>query len=516
LQRILLSVALLTLLPLAGFGQDPAPDLDEEKVEPRIVQFLPRVGAGQKVPCVLLGKTQFLEPPKGFETFCEKHAGRARKKLREEVMAGLKAVAGREQPRILEALGNPGSAKSLWIVNAIYVNLTPAEIGTASKLEIVRYVYPGQVYRGPPGASPPARTVGTVLEPGKREPFSAEGKTVPWNLEEIGADRVWKEMGVTGEGVVVAMLDAGVNYNHEDLRGNVWINAGEKPNNGKDDDGNGYVDDLYGFNFMTGSPEILPDPKARIQHGTLTSGILAGDGTGGTVTGVAPRARIMPLIGFGHFASFAFQYALEMGADVLNMSFSIPKLGHLRGFWRMMCDHAVCAGLVLVSGAGNFQQSQPIPVQMRIPEGVPSVVCAGGVDRERKVPPFCSLGPVEWASVKFYEDFPLKEDGTGGLVKPDVCGFPGPNYPVIWPRKGKGYIDPNKGIQGNSFSSPHVSGVAALVLCANRDLPAWRVKTILEETASDIDPPGKDPRTGAGLVNALEAVRKALVEKKGK
>lgn len=237
----------------------------------------------------------------------------------------------------------------------------------------------------------------------------------------------------------------------------------------------------------------------------MTGGIVAGDGTGGIVTGVAPRARLMILRGGGtHGAARIFQYALEEGGDVVNMSFSLPDLGNLRGFWRLMADQSTCAGLVLVSGAGNFQRSQKIPVQMRIPEGIPSVICAGGVDEELKVPNFCSLGPVEWASVRFYEDFPMPE----GLVKPDVCGFPGPRYPVLASRD-EGYVDPNEKIKGNSFSGPHVSGTAALILSANPELAAWRVKEILEGTARDIDPKGKDTRTGAGLLNAYKAVKAA-------
>jgi subtilisin family serine protease len=103
----------------------------------------------------------------------------------------------------------------------------------------------------------------------------------------------------------------------------------------------------------------------------------------------------------------------------------------------------------------------------------------------------------------------------GGLIKPDVCGFPGPGYLVIQSKKNQGYIeDPARGPRGNSFSSPHISGVVALMLSANPELTAWRVKEILEETATDLGEPGKDPKTGAGLANAHKAVKKALEEAK--
>jgi len=471
----------------------------------------PRPGpTGGARPVIILGQTQLLETPGGFDAFCKANAGRKRSELRDEVIAKLKAIADAEQPTILEAIGNPGNVRRLWIVNAVATTLTPEQIQTVAKLPEVKYIYPDRG-RFRPGKG--SGKVTQVLKPGKREPFTTEGKKVPWNLEKIGAVACWKELGITGEGVIVASIDAGANYLHSDLKQAVWINENEVPNNGKDDDNNGYVDDYYGFDFGAMSPKVIArGPGPRQQHGTLTAGIAVGDGTGGTVTGVAPRARVMLLKAFqgGHTSTaLSFQYALEHGASLASMSFSIPNLGHVRGLWRMMSDHAVCAGLVTISGAGNFQRL-PIPVQMRIPEGIPSVICAGGVmPPKMKVPRFCSLGPVEWSKVKFFNDYPMPK----GLVKPDVCGFPGPRYPTLG-FKNTSYVDPNNRIQGNSFSAPHIAGVVALVFSANPELTAWRVKEILEATATDVGPKGKDPRTGAGLANALAAVKMAIAEKK--
>lgn len=484
----------ILLLALFGAGEDL-------KIDPRVRKAMEK---GGPVDVILLGRTQLLNGPGAYEKFCKANSSKKRSNLRKKIIAKLKEIAAKEQKAILEALDSPAGAQGLWVANAISLQLEPEAIEKAASLDSVKYVYVGAKLPGAGGAG----SVGQVLEPGEREPFKAKGKTVSWNLKNIGADRVWSKLKVTGEGAVVAMFDQGVRYTHEDLRGNIWINDDEVPGNGKDDDGNGLVDDLYGFDFGTMKAKVTPRRSGRgIEHGTVTGGIVAGDGTGGTVTGVAPRARLMILIGGGttHGAARVFQYALEGGADVVNMSFSNANLGNLRGFWRLMADQASCAGLVLVSGAGNFQKSQKIPVQMRIPEGIPSVICAGGVDEKLKVPSFCSLGPVEWASVKFYEDYPMPK----GLMKPDVCGFPGPRYPVL-ASKDKGYVDPNNSIKGNSLSSPHVSGTVALILSANPELPAWRVKVILEATARDLGPKGKDTRTGAGLLNAYKAVKAAL------
>ena len=293
-----------------------------------------------------------------------------------------------------------------------------------------------------------------------------------------------------------------MDYRHEDLRRNVWTNPKEVPNNGKDDDGNGRIDDVHGYDFGRMTCDILPLQKGR-PHGTWTSCLVVGDGSGGTVTGLAPRARILPVIANGgpYVAALAFQYAVEQGGDVVSMSFSIPGLGETRGLWRLMAEHATCAGLTLVSGAGNFRRSAQVPVQIRIPEGIPCVVCVGGVTEKLRLAGLSSCGPVEWQSVKLYGDHPLPR----GLVKPDVVAFPGPRIGLVSAGL-TGYLADDNPRQGNSLSAPQVAGTIALMLSANPDLTPWRVKAILERSARDLKPRGKDVETGAGLIDAYRAV----------
>ena len=458
-----------------------------------------QIAAGRQVGVLVLGQRQLLDGAKAFPRFCEAHKDRPRRELRAEVMKQLKTLAQNEQAKWHEAVPALDKGKKLWLVNGVAATLGAEDIRKVAALDSVRFVFAA----GPIPLGGRVGKVAKVLPRQKRQPFSVKGKQVPWNLKAVGADRVWRELKVTGRGVVVAMFDAGVNYQHSDLRNNIWINPGETANNGKDDDGNGLVDDYYGFNFRMMTPAV--GARGLQQHGTWTSGIVAGDGSGGTVTGVAPEAQLMVLMAWGglYAAARAHEYALAMGADVMNMSFSIPNLGEARGVWRLMSEQATAAGLVLVSGAGNFQRL-PKPVQLRIPEGIPCVIAAGGVDRNLKVPGFVSLGPVEWASVKMYGDHPMPR----GLLKPDVCGFPGAGYPVLGVG-GRKYIDPNRSIRGNSFSGPHVAGAAALMLSAAPDLQAWQVKEILEATAKDLGASGKDNNTGAGLLNAFRAVKEA-------
>ena len=415
---------------------------------------------------IVLGEEQLLDDARAFGRFAKIHRKANRGEIRADAVARLEKIAEVEQPKLLKALGSPADARPLWIVNAVAVRLDADGVARARKLDGVRAVFPaGSMPAGDAGK------VEEVLEPAKREPFTTKGKKIGWHLEQLRVVPVWKKLGVTGEGALVVSIDQGLNYLQKDLRGSIWINEGEIPNNGKDDDGNGLTDDLYGFDFARMRAEVRHMGKR--QHGSWTSCVIVGDGTGGTITGVAPRAKLMPLIAFGgpYLAARALQYAVKQEADVVSMSFSIPGLGQARGLWRLMAEHATCAGLVLVSGAGNFQQTAKIPVQIRIPEGIPCVVCVGGVNRKLKVPSFVRLGPVEWESVDMYGDHPMPK----GLVKPDVVAFPGPGLPLV-SIVNEGYLPENNGRYGNSLSAPQVAGVCALMLSANPDLTPFSVK----------------------------------------
>lgn len=500
--RLFATLAWIALAGCQNAAAVPSDDRAVDKIDPPL---LAQLDSAESVPVAILLRTQLLIGPEGLSGFIAENGHRPRGELRSEIVQTLEETAEREQTALRERLDLPPDARGLWIANAIFGALTPEQIRAAALDEGVRYIY---LMPRPPADYDQPGEVSTVLAPGARSPFDLGDRRIPWNVERIGAAEVWRDLGITGEGVVVALFDNGTNYAHPDLSSNVWTNPGEVANNGLDDDGNGLVDDYYGFDFRRGLAEVQMRPALgqSAGHGTFTSGIVLGDGTGGIATGVAPRARLMiSLVGGDAYAmGRGLQYALEEGADVGTMSFSLADLGNVRGLWRLMSDHAVAGGLVLVSGAGNFQQSAPPGLQQRIPEGIPSVISVGGVDPELQLAPFSSLGPVSWSSVVFYEDH-------AALTKPDVVAFPGPEYPILRAEE-SGYLDPNTR-RGNSFSGPHAAGVAALMLSANPDLPAWEVKAIMEATARDLPPAGLDHRTGAGLIDAAAAVRAALARR---
>lgn len=191
--------------------------------------------------------------------------------------------------------------------------------------------------------------------------------TVAATDEEINAEThfpcmdvtgVWKDCfdpakkEAPGKGTVVAVIDTGVDYTHKDLADNIWVNEGEIPGNGIDDDGNGYVDDVHGVDFVDGDS----DPMDEHGHGTHVAGIIAmTPGNGGGV-GVAYGAKIMCVRAGqanGSFASSdiakAIKYAADNGADVINMSFG----GTGRSYLVESALQDAFPSCVLVAAAGN-------------------------------------------------------------------------------------------------------------------------------------------------------------------
>ncbi len=120
-----------------------------------------------------------------------------------------------------------------------------------------------------------------------------------WGIKKIGAPTAWDSN--TGTGEIVAVVDTGIDYNHPDIAGNIWININEIPGNGIDDDHNGYVDDVRGWDFIGSTytnPQQSNDPIDHQGHGTHVAGIIAAEGNNGVgIIGVAWHAQVMAVKG---------------------------------------------------------------------------------------------------------------------------------------------------------------------------------------------------------------------------
>src|SRR3989338_1596502 len=156
------------------------------------------------------------------------------------------------------------------------------------------------------------------------------GQETSWGWTTVKAGDAATTNSVTGSGIIVAVVDTGVDYAHEDLDANNWVNTAETAGNNVDDDANGYVDDYYGYDFI-GSlyTSIDPDnnPQDEHSHGTHVSGIIAAENNTVGVRGIAPSAQIMPVkvldsSGYGFDSTIAdgIRYAVDNGADVINLS----------------------------------------------------------------------------------------------------------------------------------------------------------------------------------------------------
>ena len=375
-------------------------------------------------------------------------------------------------------------------------------------------------------------------------------------LTLIRAPLVWAE-GDSGKGILVANIDTGTDWKHPDLVNNIWQNMGEDANsngstiiwngsawvydpgdlNGIDDDGNGLVDDLVGWSWSSNNNDVISGSS----HGTATSGIVAGYGTNGTQTGVAPGANLIILKPSGESQYWlAQQYALDKGADVITSSLSYkwyfsPKPNY--PMFRQMTDIELAAGIVhtnSTSNDGGSLGSAPIPYNISAPGnnpgpwvhpdqtlvgGVSSVIGSANVNATTDIIISSSpYGPAAWEDIQAtfptypyvmpvdYRDYPYHTSpGAMGLLKPDVAA---PGGGTVSTNVGGGY----QSFSGTSGATPHLAGVAALLLSANPNLEPSDVSRIMQLTSVEKGDPGKDNRYGAGRVDAYDAYQQAVLE----
>jgi subtilisin family serine protease len=328
-------------------------------------------------------------------------------------------------------------------------------------------------------------------------------------------------MGYRGQGVIVAILDTGVWYPHTDLANNMWVNPGEIDGDGVDNDRNGYVDDIHGYDFNAHDPDPIGLGGG---HGTHVAGTVAGDGSGGILTGVAPEASLMAVKvladwGYGNEwdAWEGIQYAVDNRAHVLQGSIGWIHAIHApdRHAWRSLCDNVLASGSIMSFAAGNERGWYSPPSDIRTPADCPSpwhnpdqapagglsaVVAVGATGyRSDDYAWFSSIGPVTWQEVGPWFDYPYGPEA--GLIKPDVCA---PGEHINSTVTGGGYS--GETWDGTSMATPHNSGLIALMLSKNMAMTPEQVDEILQTTALDRGPAGKDNDHGAGRIRAVEAL----------
>ena len=264
----------------------------------------------------------------------------------------------------------------------------------------------------------------------------------------------------TGDGVVVAVLDSGVQFDHPDLAANLWSNPGEIAGNGVDDDRNGFVDDVHGANIITPGASATDDEG----HGTHVAGILAarsGNGEGGS--GIAPAARIMSVkvldanrAGNSTLLARGIRYAVDEGASILNVSLNgdgtSPDLDDA-------LRYASDKGATIVTSAGN--NSRDIDVRPSYPASstVPAVLTVTATER----------------------DGGLLSIANRGLNAVDIAA---PGATILSTGRGSRY----ELRQGTSMAAPFVAGSLALLAAARPDLPQSALRDALVKSARSSGP----------------------------
>lgn len=218
----------------------------------------------------------------------------------------------------------------------------------------------------------------------------------------------------------------------------------------------------------------------------------------------------------------AMQFALEHGADLMNMSLGRPQPSAAQKLMmRQACDNTLAAGVVVAACAGNIRQMQfmvPLPYNIYTPGDCPPphlhedqlvnaggtscVICVGAVDYDNHIAQFSSQGPSQWTDAAAYNDYPYTSGSATeiGLIRPDICA-PGVQIKSLDYNTTDGYIL----MDGTSMATPLVTGAIALMLSKKPDLTPAQIDEILERTAQQLTP-HKSNDFGAGLLDALAAV----------
>ena len=467
-------------------------------LRPPLGEVLDAAGPDDLIPVSIVLREQA-----GREQLLLAGAGLEGEAKRQAVIRRLKAIAAGTQGPLVQALrGEPRAAniRPLWIGNVIGAEMHPDLIRRIAVRPEVAWVNHN-----------PKVDVSLLrpdnLAPDIEIPEGGMPAEIECGTDLMGAPRVWSELGITGRGAVIAVVDSGVCYTHPDIIQQIWVNPGEDLDgdgvvfdlddaNGVDDDGNGHVDDFIGWDFDQNDN----DPDDDNSHGSHVAGTVAGDGTSGTESGVAPDASIMVVrvgLQFSDEVSVwaGMQYAAENGADSISMSLGWPHNQNPdRATWRQNSENTIEAGTAMVVAAGNEGQGNE-PDNIRTPSDVPRIITVAATDCNDNIASFSSRGPVTWQDVPQYGDWPYPP----GLVKPDVAG---PGVSTLSHNFCSGYSSKS----GTSMATPHVAGAVALMMEANPGLTHDEIKQVLMDTSIDLGAVGKDNHYGQGRVDAYAAV----------
>jgi subtilisin family serine protease len=319
------------------------------------------------------------------------------------------------------------------------------------------------------------------LEPARAEEgeglYTVYQQLISWGLVRIAAPEAWW-IHHGDPNVVVAVIDSGIDTSIPQLRESMWVNEGEIPGNGIDDDRNGYVDDIHGWDFRDGDSSSLIGSPIH-WHGTFSAGIIAARPGELPIVGIAPGVRIMDVRFLNSRNQFlssdwrmfveAIEYAVDNGARIINLS--VFANGRPPGYFEDALRSAAARGVLIVGISGNTGEAGVLH-----PAKYDTVYAVSATTRDDLMAGFSSYGPEVFA-----------------------CA-PGERIVSFVPGGGTSTRS------GTSFAAPHVSGTLALILSAHPGISSDGAIEILRRSLIDLGARGFDEWFGYGLVNAYEAV----------
>ena len=311
-----------------------------------------------------------------------------------------------------------------------------------------------------------------------------------WYHHKVQALEAWQNYTVNPD-IIIAIIDTGIDYNHPDLRGSIWSNGAEDLNdngvldsldiNNMDDDGNGYIDDVIGWDFTDTkrfpdkgdfeNPDNDPLDEYAAGHGTQIAGIIAAQSNNSIgISGLLPGMKVMNLragTAQGYLeeddVAKAIIYALDNGARIINMSFGDVVVSR---FLEDVIQYAYGQGAVMLASSGNSGSNE-----IHYPAGFPQTISIGATSKNDQLAGFSNWGQ------------------TLDLVAPGVD--------IIAPKIGGGY----NMVNGTSFSAPMVTAAAGLILSKYPYFSQEQVRNVIKTTANDIGIRNSDRYSGSGLLN---------------
>ncbi len=329
-----------------------------------------------------------------------------------------------------------------------------------------------------------------------------------WSYQSADVYRAW-EAGGGSSAVVVAIIDNGFDEMHPDLRDALWTNTGEISSNGIDDDRNGYIDDLHGWNFVLDKPTNPLEnqtPGGSIfsvkHHATVVAGIIGATGNNNRDgAGIAHGVRLMNLqvvttegSGGGDIAPLveAIYYAVDNGASVINISMvgkgSAPEV-------RKAIEYAYQKDVVVVAAAGNdradLDVDQEFPICVDAFNPYTSIIGVSAIDDNRRLTPFSNIGAT-------CVDVTAPGIDIGGPIRDGIQNDKGVSYSTGW--------------NGTSFAAPFATAAAALIKSMR---PTWNVDQVVRTLKATVHHTPSDNEKayqkayGSGLVQVGRAVESA-------